>query len=140
MREASKRLVSSSNSSCRVNSEECGADRTRRRSFSPKAALLHFKLTKDATSRVKSGSSILPHPRSALPSEADIAAEMTEVRLVPLPDSCTAASGRLFDHLVGADQNGIRDRQAQQLCGPGIEDQFKGGGFLDRNVSGLGTL
>jgi hypothetical protein len=50
MREASKRLVSSSNSSCRVNSEECGADRTRRRSFSPKAALLHFKLTKDATS------------------------------------------------------------------------------------------
>ena len=36
MREVSKRLVSSSNSSCRVNSEECGADRTRRRSFSPK--------------------------------------------------------------------------------------------------------
>lgn len=51
MREASKRLVSSSNSSCRVNSEECGADRTRRRSFSAKAALLHFKLTKDACAR-----------------------------------------------------------------------------------------
>jgi hypothetical protein len=47
---------------------------------------------------------------------------------------------QLFDHLVGADQNGIRDRQAQQLCRPGIDDQFMGGGLLDGNVSGLGTL
>jgi hypothetical protein len=49
-------------------------------------------------------------------------------------------SERYFDHLVRADQNGFRDRQAQQLCRPGIDDQFMGGGVLDGNVSGLGTL
>ena len=51
-----------------------------------------------------------------------------------------ATSLRLFDHLVGTYQNGIRDRQAQHLCCPGIDDQFKDGGVLDGNVSRLGTL
>jgi hypothetical protein len=30
----------------------------------------------------------------------------------PIADSSSAANGPLFDHLVGADQNGIGDRQA----------------------------
>ena len=63
-----------------------------------------------------------------------------EARLVMSASGQYATSLRLFDHLVGTYQNGIRDRQAQHLCCPGIDNQFKGGGFLYGNVSGLGAL
>jgi hypothetical protein len=53
---------------------------------------------------------------------------------------CNAADSSLLDHIVGADQNGIRDRHAQQLCCPGIDDEFVDYGLLDGNVAGLGTL
>ena len=56
------------------------------------------------------------------------------VRFVPIAEVTT-----LFYHL-GADQNGIWDRQAQQLCRPGIDDQLVGGGLLNRNVPGPGAL
>jgi hypothetical protein len=40
------------------------------------------------------------------------------VGFVPLPDSCTAVS---FDHLVGAQQDGLRDGDAQRLCDPHVD-------------------
>ena len=39
---------------------------------------------------------------SALPPKAYITAAQTNVRFVPIVDSCTAANGTSFDHLVGA--------------------------------------
>jgi hypothetical protein len=55
-----------------------------------------------------------------------------------LPPTTEVAA--LVDHLVGAYQNGSRDRQAQRLCCPGIDDQLIAGGLLDGNVSGPGAL
>jgi hypothetical protein len=34
--------------------------------------------------------------------------------------------GQLFDHLVDADQNGVRYRRAKQLCRPRVDDQLVG--------------
>ena len=48
---------------------------------------------------------------SGLPSTTDLSELRERVRSVPLPDSCTAASGALFDQLVGA----ARQRQRGQF-------------------------
>ena len=72
---------------------------------------------------------------SALPSE-----ETSQNRESMSAKGQYATFANLFDHRVGADQNGIRDRQAQQLCRPGIDNQVMGGGLLDGNVAGSGTL
>jgi hypothetical protein len=43
---------------------------------------------------------------SALPPKADIGTQSRNVRFVPLADLCSAANGSLFDHLVGAGEQG----------------------------------
>ena len=43
---------------------------------------------------------------SALPPKADIVLHGGKVRFVPKADSCTAAKTRLFDHLIGAGEQG----------------------------------
>jgi hypothetical protein len=41
---------------------------------------------------------------SALPPKADIGTHPCDVCFVPKADSCTAAKGSLFDHLVGVEE------------------------------------
>jgi hypothetical protein len=47
---------------------------------------------------------------------------------------------RLLDHLVRAQQQCLRDSQAQRLGGPEVDDQLECGRLLDRKVCGLGAL
>jgi hypothetical protein len=51
---------------------------------------------------------------------------------VPKPDSCTAATARLFDQLVGATEQRDRHGEAQHLGGLQVDDQLDLGGLLDR--------
>ena len=52
---------------------------------------------------------------SVCPSGADIAEGARQVRFVPTTDSCTAANGPLFDHLVGAAKQRLRDSYAEDF-------------------------
>jgi len=54
-----------------------------------------------------------------------------------VPDSDVAD---LFDHLVGAQQERLRDGQAERLGGGQVDDQFEFGRLLDRKVGRLLTL
>jgi len=44
---------------------------------------------------------------------------------------------RLFDHLVGAQQERIRDCQAKYLCGGQVQDEIELGRLFDRQVGRL---
>src|SRR5215831_1676315 len=46
----------------------------------------------------------------------------------------------LFDHLVGAGEQGRRDFEANRLRGLEIQDKLEFRGLLDRKVTGLGAL
>src|ERR1051325_7810495 len=48
--------------------------------------------------------------------------------------------GRSLDHLVGARQEGLRDRQAERLGGLQIDHQLEFGGLFDRQIGRLGAL
>jgi hypothetical protein len=52
------------------------------------------------------------------------------------PLSC-AFSSILFEHLVGKPQQRRRDREAQCLCRPEIDDHFEPGRLHDRQIRGL---
>ena len=45
----------------------------------------------------------------------------------------------LFDHLVGAQQERLRDRQAERLGGRKIDDKLESGRLLNRDIAGLRT-
>jgi hypothetical protein len=62
---------------------------------------------------------------SALPPKADIVQHGGNVRFVPGPDSCGAASSFLFDHLVSAQQGRGRHRDAERLGSLEIDDQLE---------------
>jgi hypothetical protein len=47
---------------------------------------------------------------------------------------------RLFDQFVRADQDGRREGKVKRFCHPSIDDQLKGHGLLNRNVSGLSAF
>ena len=47
------------------------------------------------------------------------------VREVPRGDSCTAANGRLFDHLIGARQKCWRHGEAEYPSGLGVDNQLE---------------
>src|SRR5215470_4401110 len=47
---------------------------------------------------------------------------------------------RLLDELVGADEDGLRDREPESLGSPQIDDQIEFRGLLDRQITGLGTF
>ena len=70
-------------------------------------------------------------PRSNGPPKADIAKRYRHVRFVPLPDSCNAATGRLFDHFVGADEQDRRDFETECPGRPQVDDQIELGGLHD---------
>ena len=46
----------------------------------------------------------------------------------------------LFDQLVGAQEEGLRDRQPERLGGLEIDDQLELRRLLDRKIGRLGTL
>ena len=46
----------------------------------------------------------------------------------------------LFDHLIGALQERLRDGEAERLGGLEIDDQLEFRRWLDRQIAGLGAL
>src|SRR5215510_955311 len=69
---------------------------------------------------------------SALPPEADMCGAPAHVRYGPKADIAT-----LFDHLVCAQQERLRDREADFFRGLEIEDELEFRGLLDRQIGWL---
>jgi hypothetical protein len=69
---------------------------------------------------------------------------MSAMLLITTKNLCSAAASHvkseravqqksdLFDHFVYANQQAIRERQANVVCGALVDDQFETGGLLDR--------
>ena len=74
---------------------------------------------------------------SGLPPTTDIAAVIALVGFGPLSDSCSAAKGRLFDHLVRTAEYRDRHADAQRLGSLEIDHQFDLSGLLDWQVRRL---
>ena len=74
---------------------------------------------------------------SALPPKADICSALADVRFVPIADIGINLVCQLFDHLVGAQQEPFRDRQAECLGGCPVDDEFEFGRLLDWKVGRL---
>ena len=72
---------------------------------------------------------------SALPSNADIRGVKSNVWEGPLSDSCSAAKGRLFDHLVRTAEDRNRHADAQRLGSLEIDHQLKLGQLHDWQIS-----
>src|SRR4029453_13510577 len=71
---------------------------------------------------------------SALPPKADMCGATRDVRFGPIADIT------LFDHLVGAGDEGRRQGETKRLGGLGFDNEFEPRGLLDRQIGGLGTL
>ena len=64
---------------------------------------------------------------------------MTSVALGHLLPHATQQTPSLFDHLVGAHQKRLWDRQAESFGGRKIDDEFEVSRLLDREVFRLGA-
>jgi hypothetical protein len=83
-------------------------------------------------SQLSCAGSKLGHVRSAL-----IATQFcspAKCREGPKADSCTAAKGSLFDHLVGGLQESFRDSETKGLSGLEIHNQHVLGWELNRQI------
>ena len=72
---------------------------------------------------------------SALPPKADIDPSAANVGFVPKADIRPAS----FDHLVGEQLHLIGDGQPERSGSFQIDNEFKFGGLLDRQIAGLLT-
>ena len=79
-------------------------------------------------------------PMSALPPIADIRRLGCDVRFVPIAAICTAANNPLFDHLVGADQDGQRKLEARRPRRFQVNRQLKLSGPINREIAWLVTF
>ena len=73
---------------------------------------------------------------SALPPKADIDRRDGNVCYVPKADICIAPDF-LFDHLVGAQKERLRDREAERLGGRQIDYEIKLSWLLDWDIPWL---
>src|SRR5262249_37513029 len=80
------------------------------------------------------------HSMSALPPKADMCGAPEHVRFGLIADSCTAAKGSLFDHLVGTGEQRRRNCEAKRLGGLEIDYQLVLGRRLYRETGRLFTL
>ena len=62
---------------------------------------------------------------SALLPEADIRGARRRVCFGPIPDSCTAAKSVLFDHLIGAREQGWRHFQSERPGRLEVDDHLE---------------
>jgi hypothetical protein len=74
---------------------------------------------------------------SAYPLIATVQRTSREVRLVPLAAVSTCSKQGLFDHLIGAKQERLGDRQPDCLGGHKIDCEFQFGWLLNRNIAGF---
>ena len=49
----------------------------------------------------------------------------------PIPDSCAAALGALFDHLIGAREHCGRDRETERLRNLEVDNKLEFGGLFN---------
>src|SRR6516165_1722907 len=63
---------------------------------------------------------------SALPPKADIETQSRDVRFVPKADSCNETILSLFDHLVGATEDTLRNAQSPRFIEPSPTDRLSG--------------
>src|SRR4029450_11236477 len=82
------------------------------------------------TAWVKSGKAQCEQMFSALAPRADIAQRSRHVRFVPSRDSCIATITCLFDHLVGAAKERLRNSEAERLRGLQVNEQLDFSGLL----------
>ena len=71
---------------------------------------------------------------SALPPKADICSAITNVRFVPIADTCSATKASLFDHLVGAGEQRPRDGEAKRLGRVQVDHQLERRGLFQWQV------
>jgi hypothetical protein len=77
---------------------------------------------------------------SALPPKADIRRQLVDVRFGPEADSCTAAKGGLFDHLVGGNEQRARHSQAKSGGCLLIDLKLEFDRLLDRQITRISAF
>jgi hypothetical protein len=77
---------------------------------------------------------------SASPLKPDMCGAAAHVCFGPKADSCSAAKGRLFDHLIGATLNRLRRGNAERLGGLEVDDHSNFVGSVTGNSPGLAPL
>src|SRR5437899_12117128 len=72
--------------------------------------------------------------RTSFNSRRNIAPQRTDANVPQAAVSNRSNVAPLLDHLVGPQQERLRNRQAERLCGGQIDDESELGRLLDRQV------
>src|SRR5262245_50729162 len=75
---------------------------------------------------------------SALPPKADMCSAEAHVCFGPIADSCIAAKGLLFDHLVGPQQKRRRNGYPQRVSSSHVDHRFEFRRPFDRQFTRIG--
>jgi hypothetical protein len=80
------------------------------------------------------------HVEQMFSAQSDSFERDRRFRVGPQPDSCSAAKVELFDHLVGASEQGERHGDAERLRRLQVDNQLDLGRLLHRQVGRLFTF